>query len=86
MTDKLQLYKDTVFNHVKEYHPDKEFIYRYQRNTDRHIIYASDHFPYHTRMCCYGDDYHFFVNPWLNGFRVLENELELLGFIRDLYP
>ena len=89
--DKLELFKTVVFDHVHEFDPNLNFIYEYQRNKDRHFIYALGNSLYHTRLHVYNysdedKEYHFFVNPYIHQFMLLENKLQLLGFIKDLYP
>lgn len=91
MMDKLEVYKTVVFDHVHEFDPNMEFIYRYRPNTKRHVIFALESYAYHVTLYIEnnleGDtEYHFFVNPYIHQFTLLENKLQLLGFIKDLYP
>ena len=88
--DKLEIYKTVVFDHVHEFDPNMEFIYRYRPNTKRHVIFAVESWVYHVRLSIEDNkvdkEYHFFVNPYIHQFILLENKLQLLGFIKDLYP
>ena len=48
--DKLEIYKTVVFDHVHEFDPNMEFIYRYRPNTKRHVIFAVESWVYHVRL------------------------------------